>query len=48
MYKVRRTPAILIIAIIVFSGIGFILTHTVFADMKQDMENQLKKLVRLA
>jgi carboxyl-terminal processing protease len=48
MYKVRRTPAILIIAIIVFSGIGFILTHTVFADMKQDMENQLKKLVNVA
>jgi carboxyl-terminal processing protease len=48
MYKSRRTPVILIAAIIIFSGVGFILTHTVFADIKEGMETQLKKLVNVA
>ena len=48
MSRVRRGSAILITVVVIFSVIGFVLSHTVFADMKQNMESQLKKLVNVA
>lgn len=48
MTRVRRGSLILIVAIIMFSVIGFVLSRTVFADNKQDMNFQLKKLEDVA
>ena len=44
----KRSSTILIFAIVFFSIIGFVLTHTVFADIQQNMERQIGKLVSVA
>ncbi len=48
MQSQKRSSAILIFSIVFFSIIGFVLTHTVFADIQQNMERQIRKLVSVA
>lgn len=51
MTRAQRGSVILIVAIAMFSVIGFVISRTVFADSKHGMDSQLKKLedvVRIA
>lgn len=48
MFKTRRNPTLLIIAVILLSVTGFLLTHKVFADIQQGIDTQLKKLISVA